>query len=743
MGQQVARIAAGLAITLFFIAHAAHWFPTADGSLEPVSQFDNLIYDSRVRMTMRPGRDERMVILDIDEKSLGEIGRWPWSRRQMAELVDKLFERYGVGLVAFDVVWAEPDPSSGMAVLDELSRTQLKEVAAFRSAYEKLRPQLDYDARFAASFKGRPVVLGYYFNAEERAVRVNAIPPPVLPKGTFAGRKVAFPPWKGYTGNLPLYLANAAGAGHINPLVDQDGVLRRVPLLLEFEGQYYESFSLAIVRTLLGRVSGEPPRVEPDLPPQHADLERLYVGPLAIPVDRSAAALVPYRGHKYSFSYVSLADVMQDRVPVERLKGKIALVGASAPTLQDARATPVDADFPGVEIHASLVAGMLDGDLKHKPTYIVGFEVLVLAVAGIALALLVPRLSALWASVIAIAAAAALVAFNLMVWTHAGLVLPLAASILMIAAIYTMNMAYGYFVESRSKQQLAGRFGEYVPPELVRKMAQDPGRYSMAPKTAELSILFCDVRGFTGISETLKPEQLGEYINAYLSEMSTVIRVQYRGTLDKYIGDAIMAFWNAPVDDAQHARHAVLAALDMQRQCERLSARFMARGWPALTIGIGVNTGSVTVGNMGSMYRRAYTALGDPVNVAARLEGRTKSYGVGILVAEPTRRLVPDVVFREVDRVRLKGKEEAVTIYEPIGLASAVSEETREEIALWHASLRAYRLRDWDAAAADLVRLARAAPGCRLYGMAAANVEEKRHAVLPPDWEGVSVFDEK
>ena len=743
MGRYVARIAAGLAITLFFIAHAAHWFPTADGSLESVSQLDNLIYDSRVRMTMRAGLDERIVILDIDEKSLGEIGRWPWSRRQMAELVDKLFERYGVALVAFDVVWAEADPSSGMAVLDELSRTELKEVAAFRSTYQKLRPQLDYDARFAASLKGRPVVLGYYFNGEDRAVRVNAIPPPVLPKGTFAGRKVAFPQWQGYTGNLPVYLANAGAAGHINPTVDADGVLRRVPLLLEFEGQYYEAFSLAIVRTLLAGVSGEPPRVDPELPPEHAELEWLHVGPLAIPVDRSAAALVPYRGGKYSFPYVSLADVAKERVAAERLKGKIAIVGASAPTLQDVRATPVDAAFPGVEVHANLVAGMLDGELKHKPMYIVGFEVLVLALAGIALAFLVPRLSALWASAMAVAAAAALVAFNLLVWTRAGLVLPLAASILMIAAIYTMNMAYGYFVESRSKQQLAGRFGEYVPPELVRKMAEDPGRYSMAPKTAELSILFCDVRGFTGISETLKPEDLGEYINAYLSEMSTVIRVKYRGTLDKYIGDAIMAFWNAPVDDAQHARNAVLAALDMQRECERLSARFTARGWPALRIGVGVNTGGVTVGNMGSMYRRAYTAVGDPVNVAARLEGRTKSYGVGILVAEPTRRLVKDVVFRQIDRVRLKGKEEAVTIYEPIGLDVEVRDETREEIALWHASLRAYRSCDWDGAARDLARLARAHPESRLYAIAAAHVEEKRHAQLPPDWDGVTVFDEK
>lgn len=743
MGQSVVRIAAGLAITAFFIGHAAHWYPTTDGGLPSVSQLDNLIYDSRVRMSMRRGLDERIVVLDIDEKSLAELGRWPWGRDQMAELVDRLFDRYGVALLAFDVVWAEPDPSSGMKVLDALARSELKEVGAFQAAYERLRPQLDFDARFAASLKGRPIVLGYYFNGEDRAVRVNAIPPPVLPRGTFAGRNVDFPEWKGYTGNLPVYLDNAAAAGHINPVVDLDGVLRRVPLLLEFDGQYYESLSLAIVRTHLGRVSGDLPHVEPELPPQHAELEWLRVGPLSVPVDRGAAALVPYRGRKYSFAYVSLGDVVKDRVAPERLKGKIAIVGASAPTLQDVRATPVDAAFPGVEIHANLVAGMLDGDLKHKPMYIVGFEVVVLLVAGAALAILVPRLSALWASLVAAGAAALLTGFNLMVWSQAGLVLPLAASLLMIGAIYTMNMAYGYFVESRSKQQLAGRFGEYVPPELVRKMAEDPSRYSMAPRNAELSILFCDVRGFTGISERLEPAQLREYINDYLTEMSVVIRGTYSGTLDKYIGDAIMAFWGAPMEDPQHARNAVLAALAMQRQCVPLSAGFVARGWPQLGIGVGVNTGTVTVGDMGSRLRRAYTAIGDPVNVASRLEARTRSYGVGILVAEPTRRLVKDVVFRQVDRVRVKGKAEAVTIYEPIGLESEVGDEKREEIALWHASLRAYRAREWDAAAADLLRLARAAPDCGLYAIAAANVEEKRGQTLPVGWDGVTVFEEK
>jgi len=320
-------------------------------------------------------------------------------------------------------------------------------------------------------------------------------------------------------------------------------------------------------------------------------------------------------------------------------------------------------------------------------------------------------------------------------------VLPLASSLLIAAAIYTMNMAFGYFVESRSKRRLAGRFGEYVPPELVDRMARDPERYTMEPKNAELTILFCDVRGFTGISESLDPEALREYINEYLTEMSAIIRDRHRGTLDKYIGDAIMAFWGAPVDDPQHARHAVLAALEMQRQCGALNARLAARGWPRLEIGVGVNSGTVRVGDMGSRVRRAYTAMGDAVNVASRLESRTKNYAVGILVGEATRSRVKDVVFREIDRVRVKGKDEAITVYEPVG--ERPQEGLREELQSWQEALRAYRAREWDAAEASLLSLQRANPGRGLYAAYLTKIQDLRRRALPPDWDGVTAFDEK
>jgi adenylate cyclase len=265
----------------------------------------------------------------------------------------------------------------------------------------------------------------------------------------------------------------------------------------------------------------------------------------------------------------------------------------------------------------------------------------------------------------------------------------------------------------------------------------------MEPHNAELTILFSDVRGFTSISEALSPEHLREYINDYLTDMSNIIRGKYRGTLDKYIGDAIMAFWNAPVEDRGHPRSGVLAAMEMLRECDTLNQKFSARGWPTLKIGIGVNSGSVRVGDMGSKQRKAYTAMGDAVNVASRLEGRTKYYGVGILVGEASRKLVQDVVFKEIDKIKVKGKDEAITIYEPIGMETHVEKKLLDELKLWQQTLRQYRSRQWDQVEVGLLNLQRMNPDCALYPLYGKEVAAKRRNPPPSDWDGVTVFDEK
>ena len=703
--------------------------------------------------------DDGIVILDIDERSLDPraLGRWPWSRDKITTLVQRLFEKYGVLIVAFDVVFAEPDESSGLPVLERLGKTRLKDVGAFQSALAQLRPELDYDTTFASYIRGRPVILGYYFNSDKNAVESGALPEPVLPAETFNGRAITILDWRGYTGNLPEFQTTSVSAGHFNPRVDDDGVSRRVPMIAEYKGKFYESFSLAIVRMYLGireavrtkSTTVKLPEVTINAIPDrfvtrgYTGVEWLEVGPLKIPVDDELTSLVPYRGPRGSFPYVSFADLWADTVPAEKLRGKIVLIGATAPGLFDLRSAPVDNVYPGVEIHANLVAGMLDGKLKQKPPYMLGAEVMLLVIGGIALTFLIPLLSPLWASAAALIGMLLITGLDVALWSSAGLVLPLAASLLMTVTLYTVNMAYGYFVEARSKRLFTELFGQYVPPELVDKMAEDPQQYTMEPHNAELTILFSDVRGFTSISEALSPEHLREYINEYLTDMSDIIRAKYRGTLDKYIGDAIMAFWNAPVEDPFHPRSGILAAMEMLRQCETLNQKFAARGWPTLKIGIGVNSGNVRVGDMGSKIRKAYTAMGDAVNVASRLEGRTKHYGVGILVGEASRKAVQDVVFKEIDRIKVKGKDEALTIYEPIGMETHVERKVLDELKLWHQTLKQYRARQWDQVEVSLLNLQRMNPTCSLYKLYGDEVAARRRNPPPEDWDGVTVFDEK
>jgi adenylate cyclase len=304
-------------------------------------------------------------------------------------------------------------------------------------------------------------------------------------------------------------------------------------------------------------------------------------------------------------------------------------------------------------------------------------------------------------------------------------------------------MAYGFFVEARGKRQISELFANYVPPELVQIMAQDPSAFSMAPIERELTVLFADVRDFTSISEHLSPETLSELINAYLTAMSEVIRDGHRGTLDKYIGDAVMAFWGAPVANASHAQDAVRAALAMQRAAQSLNQDFLRRGWPPLLIGIGLNTGPMRVGDMGSKFRRAYTVMGDAVNLGARLEGLTKVYGVDILIGENTRALLPGWTCREVDRVRVKGKDRTVAIFEPLGLTSDLPADVLDEIAQWDLALAAYRTHDWPLAASRLAVLRTAHPLRGLYAVFAQRVADFAQTAPAPDWDGSSKFDAK
>lgn len=736
MKKRLLRYLPGLIILALLLAHAMQVLP-----LSFIKSLDQLVYDIKLRSTMPNTVDERIAIVDIDEKSLAEVGRWPWRRDRLAQLLDNLFDRYQVRLVGFDLVLAEPDDSAGLKTLDQLSREQLRHDAQFQSALHSLRPQLDLDQRFAQALKNRPVILGYYFANE--GSNNGALPAPVVPARAVAGQAIRIASWKNYGANLPQFQRNAAGAGHFNPVIDADGQVRRVPLLVAHQGAWYESFALAMARAALGQPGVAPNLVASDgyAAVESVDLVEGKDLVRSLPVDANVAALVPYRGFEKSFRYFSAADVIAGRLKREDLQGRIIVVGTSAPGLRDLRSTPVGEVYPGMEVHANLIAGILDERLMERPQFVDAIELILLLAGGLVMIFVLPWRSPFKATLGSLLVAAALVGIHHAAWRE-GLILPLASQLLLVALLFVTTMSWGFFVEARAKRQITQRFGQYVPPELVARMSRDPGSYSMASRKAELTVLFSDVRGFTTISEAMAPEALAQLMNEYLTEMTLIIR-QHQGTLDKYIGDAIVAFWGAPIDDAHHARHAVLTALAMQKAMAGLNQRFAARGWPQIAVGIGLNTGPMTVGDMGSSVRLAYTVLGDAVNLGARLEAKTKEYGVGIMVGEATMRAVPDMVFRELDVVTVKGKTKPTAIYEPLGPAEELSAQDRHDLGLWSQMLAAFRAQDWDAAQSLLDALAHTPTPGRLLELYRERIAALRAAPPGPDWKGVTVFDSK
>jgi adenylate cyclase len=739
MRKHAARLLLGLVLVALFAGHVGNLW-----QLPLLPRFEALLYDARIRAIAPRGLDDRVVVVDIDERSLreksqGGEGRWPWRRDRLAQLIGDLFQKYGVSLVALDIVLSEKDASSGLDVLEDLARHELKNVPGFTSKLAQLRPRLTFDHVLSGSMQSGPVILGYAFHNDPSVMAAN------LPLGLNALdwglthiRAQSYP---GYSGLLPELQAHAAGAGHLNPLRDADGVTRRVPLLVEHHNRYYPALSLAVVQALVGAPPLEAKMAEYGGPAKQ--IEKLMLGPVEVPVDNALNAPVPFRGSAHSFTYVSAIDVLQGRAVPAQLKYRIVLIGTSATGLADLVTTPVGVSFPGVEVHANLITGMLDGRVLQAPAYAQGAEMLSVLLLGLLMALGGTWLKAAHTIGLFTIGLAGTLALNMGLLMGQQLLLPLAAPLACLCGVFLYQMAYGYFVEARGKRQISELFANYVPPELVEKMARDPQSFTMAPVERELTVLFADVRDFTSISERLSPDALSELINAYLTAMSEVIRDGHHGTLDKYIGDAVMAFWGAPVPNPNHAEHAVRAALAMQRAAAHLNAEFITKDWPQLHIGIGLNTGLMRVGDMGSKIRRAYTVMGDSVNLGARLEGLTKVYGAQILVGEQTRTMLQGWLCREVDLVRVKGKDHAVAIYEPLGPMADVGPSVQHEIWQWERALRAYRAGDWTGAAHLLQELLVAYPASGLYQLFSQRVAHFMQTPPPSDWDGSTKFDVK
>ncbi|MBK8765944.1 MAG: adenylate/guanylate cyclase domain-containing protein [Burkholderiaceae bacterium] len=638
---RVRRRLLGLALTSVAALCAFDVVPVA-----LVQTLDQSIYDTRLRLASSTP-DDRVVIVDIDEASIARMGRWPWDRSRMGELASSLVERGGAAVVGIDIVFAEP------------------------------QREADEDAALAQRLRGHPVVLGYYFTSDRGGRTSGALPAPVLSSQALAGLGIGITAWDGFGANLVSLQEAAAGGGFFNPLIDGDGTVRALPLLAEFRGGLYESFAVAVLRQWLGSASLQ----------LSADALSLRGarGSLRLPLSDALTALVPFagrvadsRGPAPRFAYVPAADVLEGRADWSRFKDRIVLIGTSAPGLTDLRATPLRAAFPGVEIHATMISAALASVeqakaggalLKSRSDVSAALGALAAGVIGGLLALGLPALGALGAVTLSLVAAITLWGSATIAWNNLGLAMPVSAALALVVALLLLNLTVGYFVEGRKRRAVAALFGEYVSPALVERMVRDPARFALVgSENRELTILFVDIRGFTRIAETMPPERLREYINAFLTGMTEVVH-RYGGTVDKYIGDAVMAFWGAPLDDAQHADHAVAAALSMLEEVQRLNRGFEEKGLPLMRVGIGINTGEVRVGDMGSRLRRTYTVIGDAVNLASRFEALTKHYDAAIIVGETTVELARGHRFVALGKAQVAGRNEPVMVYSPASLA--------------------------------------------------------------------------
>lgn len=738
----------GILITLMGAVYALQFYP-----IDAISRIDSFLVGQRMRL--EPFQlDPRIVIIDIDGKSLEKVGRFPWSRNIQAHLVEQLVEHYKVSAIGYDISFPEPDTSSGYGVLEQLARKDLKDLPQFAEAVAELKPQMDYDGLFANAMVGRPVVLGFSMSVD---LQKGVLPKPLVTQEDLNGRELLAYSAPGFEANIAKLQRTAAGAGSFSVVTDPDGIVRSAGLIQQIGDNYYPSLGLATAAVHL-KASAIKPKFDDTVDDMnqfeiasggvsYVDMYLPNKRVRSIPVGEALTTIVQFRGQGGpkggAFRYVSAVDILTGEAPQALLKDSVVLVGTTAAGLVDLRATPVNPEYPGVEIHANIMKSILDNEFKSRPDVAIAIEALAILVIGLVLTFSLTALSPVRSILLTAGLAAGVAAADMYAYVQLDIITNLAAMIIVMASLFVINLAWGYFAEAKGRKALVNRFGEYVAPELVAEMAEDPDKYNMDGESRELTVMFVDVRGFTTISEGLTPKALREYINLYLTAMSEDIRGAYRGTLDKYIGDAVMAFWGAPVSFPDHASRGVATALLMQQSAKRLNEDFKARNWPELKIGIGLNTGMMHVGDMGSAIRKAYTVMGDAVNLGSRLEGITKVYGVGITVGEATRAAAPEFVYRELDLVRVKGKNEPVAIFEPLGKPDAVDASVQQAVATWHTALALVRAQQWDQAQAIIDQLHAADPAFGLYTLYTERIAHYRDNPPGPDWDGVTTFETK
>src|ERR1700728_2586133 len=690
--------------------------------------------DLRFQYRGRMQPDPRIVIVDIDQQSQEALGHWPFPRIYFAHLVDALRED-GARVIAFDITFSQADETAAplrdlSASLAEQRKKGLAANAAVQSEIERKEQQYNYDQQFADAIRRfGSVVLGNYFlytktdlqgvsnEALDRYAnliafcpfpRVSALPsaggPPgyirlidkyetqyLVPRGTEANTALL----------TDAVASEKGGCGFFNVYVDADTVVRKVPLAIPYgrdadraNWDIYPSIDVQTLRLYLG-LSNE----QTVLNYGDAGVANMEFGPkLIVHPDDLSRMMVNYHGPARTYPYISFADAAEKKFAPGTFKDKIVLVGASATGIADLRATPFGGiDFPGVEIHANLIDNVLNQKFltRGAPQVLtdIGFIFLFGIPLGLWLAIVQPRWMAFGLALLVPFTAIVYWAFLHGWWLN--FIMP---SLFTLVPNVSLVALYRVLIEEQEKRKVRSAFQQYLSPEVIRRVLNDPG--SVTPRKTEITVLFSDVRGFTSISESLDAQDLARLLNNYLTEMTRVI-FKYQGTLDKYIGDAVMAIWGAPYTEPKHGERCCRAALAMIARLAELQKKWVAEGLPALEIGIGINTGIASIGSMGSSLRFGYTAIGDNVNLASRLEGLNKVYGTTILISESTRRDIADerMIIREIDFIRVVGKSLPVTIFEILS-EQAARNEGKGLVEIFGRGREAYKAHDWRAAKA-------------------------------------------
>lgn len=712
----------------------------------PLEQARGFVFDTYQRLAPRPYQDGGVRVVDIDEESIRRLGQWPWPRADLAELTRAIAEA-GAAAIAFDIVFSEADRTSPRLLAEREARR-----GATQAQLAMLRALPDHDQRFAEALGSTPSVLGYFLTHEESAASVQ-------PKAGFAvagsDPGASLTAYSGAIVPLDPFQSAASGLGFVSIRGDADGIVRRVPLVAKAKGALVPSLSAEALRVAQGaggmivRSSDASGEVAAGAP----ETVGLKIGEFEIPVNERGELWMHYT-EPVAERTVPAWKVLQGGLPpaeMDRLfDGRIVFVGAGAIGLRDLVATPVRARELGVVLHAQAVEQMVLQDFLRRPDWTQGLEMALLLGAGILLALLLPSLGAFGGAVLAGGMMAGVAGGSWYAFRAKSLLVDPSAPALALLACYIVVTLFTYVREEKQRRYIHAAFDRYLSPELVKRIADDPSRLELGGEVREMTVLFCDIRGFSRLSEQMGPQDIIRFLIAFLTPMTDLLLAR-RATIDKYIGDAILAFWNAPLDDPEQHENAARAALEMIERLNRLNEKMPGRdesAWPGqVDIGIGLNTGPCCVGNMGSAQRLSYSLIGDTVNLASRIEGLTKAYGVRILMGEGLARRLTEFATVEVDRVRVVGRDEPATIHALLGDEALARSPAFAAFAAGHARmLAAYRSRRWDRAEEELAANEAAAAGfglASLYARYRSSIAAFRSKPPGEDWDGVTVAETK